>query len=150
MRGKNKKRGRLRGWLPWHAFTGMGLNWREHRDSVRDMSPRDVRHHALMFVVVGLVLATCAAAYALPRISLLIDLGGALLVALVVLFLTGQWQELRRGLRETGHWPEPRVQLEMIRQYMLDLLVQIQDRRRERRALERIEQYRARQEEAQR
>ncbi len=147
MHGQNKKRGRLRGWLPWHAFDGMGLNWREHRDSVRDMSPRDVRRHALILLVVGLVLATCAAAYALPRISLLIDLGGGLLVAFVVLFLTGQWQELGRGLRETGHWPEPEVQFEMIRQYILDLLVQAQERRRERRALERIEQYRARQEE---
>lgn len=138
MYGQNKKqrRGRLRGWLPWRAFDGMGLNWREHRDSVRDMRPQDVRRHALMLVVVGLVLATCAAAYALPRISLLIDLGGALLVATVVLFLTGQWQELHRGLREAGHWPEAGVQLQMIRQYILDLLMQAQDRRRERRALE--------------
>ena len=149
MKMTTKKRHRLRSWLPWHAFDGMGLNWRDHSDDVRDMSPREVWRHALILLVVALVIATCGGALALPRIALLIDFAGGLAVATVVLLLTGQWQELCRGLQETGRWPEPGVQFEMIRQYILDALVQTQERRRERRALERLERQRARREEAQ-
>lgn len=139
-------KGWLRGWLPWHAMEGMGLHWRTQ--DLRDMSPQDVRRNALMLLVIAMVFATCAAALAVPRLSLLIDLAGGLVVATIVLFLTGQWQELRRGLRETGAWPEPGVQCEMMRQYILGVLVQTQKRRRERRATERIAQYRAEREEA--
>lgn len=148
MKMTTKKRHRLRSWLPWHAFDDTGLNWRDHDDDIRDMNSREIRHHALILLVVALVIATCAGALALPRIALLIDLAGGVAVATVVLFLTGQWQELCRGLRETGQWPEPGVQFEMIRQYILDALVQTQERRRERRALDRLDRQRARREEA--
>lgn len=145
MKVTTKKRYGLRSWLPWHAFDGMGLNWRDYGDDVRDMSLREVRRHALILLVLALVIATCATALALPRVALLIDLAGGVAVATVVLFLTGQWQELRRGLAESGQWPEPRVQFEMIRQYILDALVRAQERR----ALDRLERQRARREEAQ-
>ena len=131
-----KVRSRLRSWLPWHAFDGLGLDWHAHSDDVRDMSPREVRRNGLILLVVGLTVATCAAALAIPSLSLLIDIIGGFVVATVVLFLTGQWQELRRGLIETGHWPTVDVQRRMIRQYILETLVEVQERRRQRRVSE--------------
>ncbi len=137
MSASKKRRGR--GWLPWRAFDGLSLDWREHVHNIQDMSPREVRYNLLVLLVVALVLVTCVTAYAVPRLSLLIDVVGALLVAMVVLLLTGQWQELRRGLRETGHWPTVDVQLGMIRQYILETLLQTQERRRWRRLRERAD-----------
>jgi hypothetical protein len=93
------------------------------------MTAQDIRRHILILLVVALVLATCAGAYLAPHFSLLIDLGGGLLVATVVLFLTGQWQELRRGLIETGHWPTANVQIRMLQQYAAEILATIQERR---------------------
>jgi len=137
MKAPTRKRRGWRGWLPWRAFDGLGLDWRAHSDTVRDMSPQDVRRNGLILLVVVLVIATCAGALAVPRLSLLIDLVGALIVASVVLCLTGQWQELRRGLVETGRWPSADVQLHMIRQYVLETLLQAQEHRRQRRLTER-------------
>ncbi len=135
MSAPKKQRG-LRSWLPWHAFDGLSLDWRNYRNGIRDMSPREVRRNGLILLVVGLTVATCAAALAIPSLSLLIDIIGGFVVATVVLFLTGQWQELRRGLIETGHWPTVDVQRRMIRQYILETLVEVQERRRQRRVSE--------------
>jgi hypothetical protein len=135
MSARTKKPGGLRSWLPWHAFHGLGVPWRAQ--DLRDMSPRDVRYNALVLLAALLVIATCAAAYAVPHVSLLIDLGGGLATATIVLCLTGQWQELRRGLQESGHWPAADVQWGMICQYVLAVLVQAQERRRQRRLTER-------------
>lgn len=138
MSAPKKRRGRP--WLPWRAFDGLGLEWRAHRGDVAEMSPVEVRHNVLILLIVVLIVLTCAAALALPRLALLIDIVGGLVSAAVVLLLTGQWQELRRGLVETGHWTAVDAQGEKIRQYILVALLRAQEHRRTRREREQAHQ----------
>jgi len=147
-RSRTRRRAASPGWLPWLAFAG------PRPDRPRPSAPGPARPPArqllLGLFVAALVVVTCAASLALPHLFLPVAAGGGLLIGLTILGASGRIAAFRAGLREVegDAWPDARLQGALLRQYIRDQLIALQQRRADHRAREEAQQAQQNKEEA--
>jgi len=147
-RSRTRRRAASPRWLSWLALAGPRRDWPGH--SAPGPARPPARQILLGLFVAALVVATCAASLALPHLFLPVSAGGGLLIGLTILGASGRLAAFRVGLREVeqGAWPEARLQGALLRQYIRDQLIALQQRRADRRAGEEAQQAQQNKEEA--
>ncbi len=147
-RSRTRRRAPSRGWVPWLAFAGPRHD--QPGPAAPGLERPPARQLLLDLLVAALVVVTCAASLALPHLFLPVSAGGGLLIGLTILGASGRIAAFRAGLREVegDAWPEARLQGALLRQYIRDQLIALQQWRADRRAREEAQQARQKQEEA--
>jgi len=144
-RSRTRRRAASPRWVPWLARAGPRRDWPGHP------APGQARPPARQILLVAsLGVATCAASLALPHLFLPVSAGGGLLIGLTILGASGRLAAFRVGLREVegNAWPGARLQGALLRQYIQDQLIALQQRRADRRAREEAQQAQQNKEEA--
>jgi len=130
-------------WLPWTPFADSAADYRRRAAAAGPLTPAHGRQAALLTLATVLVVATAVFPLALPRLSLLVEVIGGLLVSVVVLIWMGRisdvpvaLRELRVTIEEGAERSSFASQMYLLRLGLLDLLLHVQARRAEARRAE--------------